>query len=199
MRRLLQQDAENSKNPTLLRSVWEVSPLCESPLEDILLLQMVLTLCPEFSIFDASLLVREKPARPHFLQIVPQHPLGSCRVDFLVKPGNHDGIVIECDGADYHLDAAKDARRDEYLCSTFGVSILRIPGNAIFGSSAAISLIAGLVRAAAGLVSGWQPEPGRIKVNWPKRIEEHPLSFCSKEILSRRYRAEIRAYQDGHK
>lgn len=197
IRRLLQQDVENGGSPHVLRRLWTVGRLCESPLEDLLLLQMAVSFCPRFSFFRTELL--EKPRSPNrrLLQIVTQVQFGPYRVDFLLKPGAEGAVAVECDGADYHGNDARDEKRDRYLAQKCGLSVLRIPGNAILGSEAGIKVVTGLVNAASTRMvdgHGWKPPLGRLKVDWAKRIADHPTSFGRAEFARR---ALLRPKQDG--
>lgn len=56
--------------------------------------------------------------------LYPQYPVGRFFVDFANPAAK---VAIECDGAAYHLDKAKDARRDAELAA-IGWRIYRAPG-----------------------------------------------------------------------
>jgi very-short-patch-repair endonuclease len=63
--------------------------------------------------------------------LYPQFPVGRYFVDF-GNPGAK--VAIECDGAAYHTDIEKDARRDEAL-RRMGWTVYRIPGRDCFTST----------------------------------------------------------------
>ncbi|MGC4396013.1 endonuclease domain-containing protein [Hydrogenophaga sp. T2] len=54
----------------------------------------------------------------------PQYPVGRFFVDFANPRAK---VAIECDGAQYHKDKAKDQRRDDEL-SAMGWRVYRVPG-----------------------------------------------------------------------
>jgi very-short-patch-repair endonuclease len=56
--------------------------------------------------------------------LYPQFPVGKVFVDFANPRAK---VAIECDGAAYHLDKAKDAARDAVL-EGMGWTVYRIPG-----------------------------------------------------------------------
>jgi very-short-patch-repair endonuclease len=55
----------------------------------------------------------------------PQYPVGRFFVDFANPVAR---VAIECDGAAFHMDKAKDQRRDEELAG-MGWKVYRVPGN----------------------------------------------------------------------
>lgn len=62
--------------------------------------------------------------RMYGLDLWPQFPVGRFFVDF----GNPVAkVAIECDGAEWHQDQAKDAARDQEL-ESMGWQVIRIPG-----------------------------------------------------------------------
>lgn len=70
------------------------------------------------------------------VQVSPQAPIGQYRVDFLVKNyGSEVGVIIECDGHDFHEktkeQAKHDKERDRWLTSQ-GYKILRYTGSEIY-------------------------------------------------------------------
>lgn len=70
------------------------------------------------------------------LIITPQKKIGKYTVDFLVTADfSDDGVVIECDGHDFHEktkeQAKHDKERDRYLTS-LGLKILRYTGSEIY-------------------------------------------------------------------
>lgn len=71
------------------------------------------------------------------LVLAPQMKVGKYRADFVLLfsvGGAYEGIVIECDGHDYHYSdkatVAKDRRRDREM-QALGFRVLRFPGNEI--------------------------------------------------------------------
>ena len=56
------------------------------------------------------------------------------RVDFLLQ-GDGFNLVIEIDGAEYHLDMGKESERDNYFLETIHYDILHIPAKFVFFNS----------------------------------------------------------------
>lgn len=63
--------------------------------------------------------------RMYGLPFWPQYPIGPFFADF-ADPVKQ--IVIECDGAAFHKDKAKDKRRDEFM-NNCGWTVYRLPGS----------------------------------------------------------------------
>lgn len=68
------------------------------------------------------------------LVIVPQMAFVRFRVDFMlvaIAGAERQMVAVECDGAEYHRDVAKDVARSHYLAS-WGIPTFRMTGTAIF-------------------------------------------------------------------
>lgn len=71
---------------------------------------------------------------PHGVTVLPQHPIGPYFADFALV-SNHS-VVVECDGAEFHQNKAKDdARAAEILAR--GWRIIRFTGSRLFKEPAA--------------------------------------------------------------
>jgi very-short-patch-repair endonuclease len=57
-----------------------------------------------------------------------QEPFCPYFADFFLPEVN---LIIECDGAEFHLDKEKDARRDAYILANHGVRTIRLTGSDI--------------------------------------------------------------------
>jgi hypothetical protein len=80
------------------------------------------------------------------VQIIPQVAFGRHRVDFLIDLGFRGLVAIECDGADYHQDKAKDEARDRDLREQHGIKVFRVAGTDIWRDNAMISMWAEMIR-----------------------------------------------------
>jgi len=124
----------------------------ESPIEEILLRAMVgqyinMGYDIEF-VCDKSLKakfacgIRTTPINT--LVLVPQHPVGPYRVDFLVIASwstpwtdpTQSTVIIECDGHEFHEktkeQVAKDKKRERYIQSNSFSKVLRFSGSEIY-------------------------------------------------------------------
>lgn len=61
-------------------------------------------------------------------QVFTQKQVGPYRGDLFIPPK----LIIECDGKAYHLDKARDRRRDSYIRKQ-GYSVMRVSGSRING------------------------------------------------------------------
>lgn len=118
-------------------TVWEK---IESPLEQVALLQLAGANYayegpPRYAKVAAS---RGLHSLYHYpVQIIPQVSFGPYRVDFLVEmPAKL--LAVECDGKDFHTDAARDKARDEHLYKHYGVRVLRLKGKDIWRNDKAV-------------------------------------------------------------
>ena len=99
--------------------VAKALPLCESPIERILLPWL---LAQEYTPFGRpTVMLPGEGGRLEYakLALVPQLPIGRFRADFALVGKGREFIrffIIECDGADYH-DQDKDAARDAQIRS----------------------------------------------------------------------------------
>ena len=60
--------------------------------------------------------------------VYTQHQVGKYRGDLFIPPR----LIIECDGKAYHLNKAKDKRRDKYI-EAQGYRVIRFSGSRING------------------------------------------------------------------
>ena len=70
--------------------------------------------------------------------VCPQHPVGWCKLDFLLKPFSkfpESCFAIECDGEKWHMDKAKDQRRDAWVLGQGIKKIYRYAGQQIYGDA----------------------------------------------------------------
>lgn len=100
-----------------------------------------------------------------WLHIFPQERIGRYRVDFLVmcvnafcRPGREPqalrrGIVVECDGADFHRDKRKEAPRTSFLRHQCEYDVLRFSGSEIWrrGSRCADEVVEEACRLTGGI------------------------------------------------
>lgn len=105
---------------------------CESPIEHMMVPWLVCQNYGQFSCgVPAAHVPAEDPVPPDAeLMIVPQFAFARFRIDFalVAKIREHTKIVaIECDGRDYHKNAARDFRRDQYLLG-WGIPTVRASG-----------------------------------------------------------------------
>ncbi len=83
----------------------------------------------------------EQPQGEGFF-IFPQYEVGNFRADFIIKaygwnneprvwpPKRQVTICVECDGAEFHKDKARDKARDAYF-KTQGIETIRFTGSTI--------------------------------------------------------------------
>jgi very-short-patch-repair endonuclease len=133
----------------------EVSKLCESPIEQILLLGLLFN-CPNrlpLHIVNLNALDLEMrlwwydnrwidtPTQPTpHIRITPQKPIGRRRVDFFFeyfgrKEKPVTAFAVECDGHDYHDDKPEQRIKDkakERELMLEGIQVLRFTGSEIF-------------------------------------------------------------------
>lgn len=95
---------------------WERGlPLCESPIEKLLLPWLICQPYQFFNFNPAVLLSGEsKFYVPGTLAVIPQLPIGRYRVDFALAAslgGPIRFVVVECDGKEFH-DGVENVKRD---------------------------------------------------------------------------------------
>jgi very-short-patch-repair endonuclease len=112
-------------------------PLCESPIERILLPWLLTRHYRPFEFMPTVLLPGEGAKLEYgHIALVPQMPLGRFRADFVLAGRGREFVrffVIECDGADYHEDREKDDARDAQIRKENGrvKAIIRLSGGNI--------------------------------------------------------------------
>lgn len=90
---------------------------CESPIEQLLATALALVL-----------LTIPEAWRP---TLETQVPIGKYRADIvLIAAGGAPRIVVECDGADFHKDKARDSKRTEEI-ERMGYRVFRVTGSQI--------------------------------------------------------------------
>ena len=99
-------------------AVDRASPLCESPIETILLPWLLTRRFYPFE-FNPLVLLPGEGGKLEYGQIalVPQMPMGRFRADFVLAGKGREFVrlfVIECDGADFH-EKEKDEERDRKI------------------------------------------------------------------------------------
>jgi len=95
----------------------EIVEKCESPIEQL----FVCALC-------LVILTADPEIRP---KIDVQVPIGKYRADVVViHPNGAPRIVIECDGAAFHKDIARDVRRTAVI-EEYGYRVFRVTGSEI--------------------------------------------------------------------
>lgn len=131
-----------------IESVWD---LLESPLEHVAIFQLAACNCsyrgdpvyPKVARHRGQVRLSEHP-----VQLIPQVSFGPYRVDFLFDFGATPLLLaVECDGARFHVDKAKDAVRDNFLRRTYGVHVLRLRGREIWRDNQAALMVAGVIQA----------------------------------------------------
>ncbi len=77
------------------------------------------------------------------VEVICQHPIGPFLADIYIK---EDRLVIECDGAEWHKDKEKDAKRDRFMREK-GYSVIRFTGKEISkdAESYASRIVCGLI------------------------------------------------------
>jgi len=150
-------------------AVTKALPLCESPIERIILPWLLSRRYAPFP-FSPLVLAPGEGAAVSYGQIalVPQLPIGRFRPDFaLIGKGRETVrfILIECDGADFH-DSERDAARDREikLANPRIKDIVRLSGG----------LITNNPRSAAEIVRN------RVSYEWSEITDRH-------RMLSRRF------------
>lgn len=97
--------------------VAELAEKGDSPIEHLLICALAL-----------ATLTIEEGRRP---SVAVQVPIDKYRADIvLTGPNGAPRIVIECDGAAFHKDVAKDAKRTEVI-ERLGYRVLRVTGSEI--------------------------------------------------------------------
>lgn len=135
---------------------WELS-LCESPIEKLMLLAlrymdvhgMAPEVCDAPTLPLATLFACEP--RDYILRIYPQRVIRAAgkdyRADFLIVFKPHDaaapfGIVIECDGHEFHErtkdQAQRDKSRDRDMIAR-GLTVMRFTGSEIYKDATAVA------------------------------------------------------------
>ena len=107
---------------------------CASPIE----LQMGIALLgSDMAAIAFTTIQTELPSQTHGFYILPQHQVGSYRLDFGVCIYDEIGLVrvaVECDGHDFHertkQQAAHDKSRDRFLLEQ-GWPVMRFTGSEI--------------------------------------------------------------------
>lgn len=130
-----------------LRIEWDdvAVNLCESPIEQILLAQMLFA-GYGYNVYPPRTWQADWPfPKPNNdILIAPQHQIGDYRVDFLLIAKDFSGkemqIVIECDGHDFHertkVQAKRDRSRDRQLQAA-GYKVFRFTGSEIWNDCGA--------------------------------------------------------------
>lgn len=113
--------------------------LCESPIECMVLAALITAPWPK-SLLTIPPIVHDargngdQELQPGDLVIVPQATLFRYRLDFCViieaSAYQRLAVAIECDGAEFHADHAKEVKRDAYLHS-LGVRVHHLTGSEI--------------------------------------------------------------------
>lgn len=113
----------------------EKASLCESPIEQVMLVALAHMVVPETDCFPPAIhharSDEEWPVRP--VVICPQFAIARYRLDFMVRiPGRW--IAVECDGAEHHDSIegrVRDSKRDGYL-EAMGIATIRYTGRWIY-------------------------------------------------------------------
>ena len=126
-------------------------PLCESPIERLILPWLISQDYPGFNHNPAVL----RPGESHLyvpftVAVIPQLPIGRYRADFALASSRKDGkvrfVIVECDGAAFHdgvSNVVKDVDRDVKLLSNDRVlDVIRIEGKEIRRDPQAAAAIA---------------------------------------------------------
>lgn len=129
-----------------IAAVWG---LLESPIEQVAIFQLAAINygAEDWPIY--AKVVRQRGKHPHSaypVQVIPQAVFGRYRVDFLFDLGPIGLAAFECDGAEYHADRNKDARRDRELLEQHGVKVFRITGKEIWRDDASMRMWAEMIR-----------------------------------------------------
>lgn len=115
-------------------------PVCESPIEGIMLPPLVFADWHGFENIPVPVYLdgSDDPAPDSDIIIVPQMRFGRYRADFAIVCQAGDArkiFFVECDGSDFHQDAAHDLARDGYL-KTLGITLIRLTGREISANAA---------------------------------------------------------------
>lgn len=103
--------------PHIPKEIWDVCEKCESPIEHLMVMA--------FAVVNLSLSEMLK------VKIDTQVAIGKYRADIVLTENIGDKrIVIECDGAEFHTDTEKDAKRTEEI-EKLGYQVFRVSGSAI--------------------------------------------------------------------
>ena len=122
----------------------KASPLCESPIEHIILPWLIGQKYPAFEWNPAVLLPGEGAQLvPFTVAVIPQLPIGRYRADFALASSRRDGkirfIIVECDGKEFHdgvQNVIKDVDRDVRLLANERVlDVVRFEGREIMRSA----------------------------------------------------------------
>jgi len=134
------------------------TPLCESPIERAMLAALITGPWAGFSTLPAvvhNASNKDEMLPPGDVVIVPQMAFLRYRLDFgvVVEVGNARRIVcVECDGADWHRDYAKETKRVAYLKS-WDIPVFKFTGSELHEDAiaAADMVIAGICQWKANL------------------------------------------------
>lgn len=116
-------------------------PLCESPIERLILPWLIGQEYPGFNRNPCVLRPGDSLKYvPYTVAIIPQLPIGRHRVDFALAASRKDKkirfVVVECDGAEFHdsvKNVVKDVVRDVRLLENSRVlDVVRIEGKDIY-------------------------------------------------------------------
>lgn len=117
--------------------------LCESPIESVMMTELVFADWRPFGTIPAQLHVLGEPCPPGDVLVIPQFPIGFFRLDFLVVCRSETAqrwVCVECDGDEFHnTSKAKwdsDRARDAWL-KAFGIETHRFTGAQIWKDCAA--------------------------------------------------------------
>jgi very-short-patch-repair endonuclease len=125
-------------------AIARATPLCESPIEKMLLPWLVSQEYRLFKYNPAVLLPGEtQDYVPFTVAVIPQLPIGRYRVDFALamsRGGPIRFVIVECDGAEFHdgvENVVRDVNRDVRLESNGRVlTVVRLSGQEINRSPA---------------------------------------------------------------
>lgn len=116
----------------------EKCPLCESPIEQVMLACLSHMVVPGTQCFPPLIhdIYSGEPFPEHPVVIAPQFNVARYRLDFLVsiRAGGQSLYAIECDGKAFHSSREQreaDGLRDAYLAA-LGITTLRYTGQFIF-------------------------------------------------------------------
>lgn len=147
------EDYLNTLPPTLYRlmkdDIARVWSLLESPIEQIAVFYLASENYGKEDWPIYAKVVRERGAVSHRhypVQIIPQVTFGRYRVDFLIDLGSKGLVAVECDGAEFHQDAAKDRRRDEEISREHGVTVFRLSGKQLWRDNECVKWVSEMVR-----------------------------------------------------
>lgn len=75
---------------------------------------------------------------PGYVPVFEQQMICDCRVDFFIPAPNGEGLVIECDGHDFHERTKRQAKRDRSRDRAFqqaGYTVFRFTGSEIYNDA----------------------------------------------------------------